>query len=147
MLFGVHTSLDGPRCQARGLPGPKEGGKKSTSVKAEKLWRSAAPRSLVPDHFLFFFLLRSTPEKKSNINVSGYDLGKMDPLSALSIATGIVTFVDFGAKLVSLSLEIKKSEEGRPAALSALMVESRDLSGHAAHARRKIASLQVRYPR
>lgn len=71
----------------------------------------------------------------------------MDPLSVLSIATGIVTFVDFGAKLVSLSLEIKKSDEGRPAALSALMVESRDLSGHATHARDKIASLQVRYPR
>src|SRR5690348_12450845 len=70
----------------------------------------------------------------------------MDPLSVLSIATGIVTFVDFGAKLVSLSLEIKKSDEGRPAALSALMVESRDVSGHATHARDKISSLQVRYP-
>lgn len=71
----------------------------------------------------------------------------MDPLSAFSIATGVITFVNFGGKLVSRYLEIKKSENGRPAALSALEAESRDLSGHAAHARNKIASLQARYPR
>ncbi|KAK4151838.1 hypothetical protein C8A00DRAFT_45022 [Chaetomidium leptoderma] len=71
----------------------------------------------------------------------------MDPISALSIAAGIVAFVDFGAKLVSLYLEIQESEHGRPAALSALDTESRELSGNASHARDKVASLQARYPR
>jgi chromosome segregation ATPase len=70
----------------------------------------------------------------------------MDPLSALSIATGIITFADFGAKLVSLYLEIRQSEDGRPAELSALQAESRDLSGNASQARETVASLQARYP-
>ncbi|KAH6845799.1 hypothetical protein B0I37DRAFT_381167 [Chaetomium sp. MPI-CAGE-AT-0009] len=70
----------------------------------------------------------------------------MDPISALSIAAGIVAFVDFGAKVVSLCLEIQGSENGRPAALSALETELRDLSGNASHARDKVASLQARYP-
>ncbi len=70
----------------------------------------------------------------------------MDPLSALSIATGIVTFVDFGSKLISLYREIQKSEAGRPAALSALETESRELSDNASHAQSKIADLQTRYP-
>ncbi|KAK3291573.1 uncharacterized protein B0H64DRAFT_295148, partial [Chaetomium fimeti] len=70
----------------------------------------------------------------------------MDPISALSIATGIVAFVDFGAKLVSLWLEIQGSEDGRPAALSALETESRELWANASHARDKVASLQARYP-
>ncbi|KAK3315626.1 hypothetical protein B0H66DRAFT_347710 [Apodospora peruviana] len=71
----------------------------------------------------------------------------MDPLSAFSIVTGIITFVDFGAKLVSLYLEVQKSEAGRPEALSALDTESRELSGNASGARDRIASLQARYPR
>jgi hypothetical protein len=71
----------------------------------------------------------------------------MDPLSALSIATGIITFVDFGSKLISLYVEIQKSDDGRPAALSALETESRELSGNAAHARDKITAFQARYPR
>jgi len=71
----------------------------------------------------------------------------MDPLSALSIATGIVTFIDFGAKLVTLYVEIQKSDDGRPAALSALETESRELSGHSSHAISNIAALKERYPR
>jgi hypothetical protein len=71
----------------------------------------------------------------------------MDPLGALSIATGIVTFVDFGTKLVKLYLEIQKSNDGRSPAVSALEKESRELSGNATHARDNIAALQARYPR
>jgi hypothetical protein len=69
----------------------------------------------------------------------------MDPINALSIAAGIVAFVDFGAKVVSLYLEIQESE-GRPAALSDLETELRELSGNASHARDKVASLQAQYP-
>ena len=72
---------------------------------------------------------------------------QMDPLGALSIATGIITFVDFGAKLVALYLEIQKFNDGRSSAVSALEKESRELSGNATHARDKIAALQARYPR
>lgn len=70
----------------------------------------------------------------------------MDPFNALSIAAGVVAFVDFGAKLVSQYLEVRKSEDGRPAGLSALQTESEELSANATHARDKIASLRVRYP-
>ncbi len=73
--------------------------------------------------------------------------GAIDPLSALSIATGIVTFIDFGAQLVTLYVEIQKSGDGRPAAFSALETESRELSGHVTHALDNIAALKERYPR
>ncbi len=71
----------------------------------------------------------------------------MDPLSALSIATGIVTFVDFGSKLVSLYSEIRSSKDGRPTALSTLQTESQSLSKNASDARGKISTLRTRYPR
>jgi len=70
----------------------------------------------------------------------------MDPFNALSIAAGVVAFVDFGAKLVSRYLEVRKSEDGRSAALSALQTESEELSASVTHARDKIASLRARYP-
>jgi len=63
----------------------------------------------------------------------------MDPLSALSIATSIITFVDFGAKLVSQYSDIKNSQDGRPTALSALETELGELSANATHARDKVA--------
>ena len=71
----------------------------------------------------------------------------MDPFSALSIATGVVAFVDFGAKLVARYLEIRESKDGQPAAVSALQNESRELSSNASHMRDKVTSLQARYPR
>ncbi|KAK4201027.1 hypothetical protein QBC40DRAFT_64335 [Triangularia verruculosa] len=71
----------------------------------------------------------------------------MDPFNALSIATGIITFVDFGAKLVSLYREVRRSDDGRPQALSALKAESLELSSNASQARENVASLQERYPR
>ncbi|KAK1753868.1 P-loop containing nucleoside triphosphate hydrolase [Echria macrotheca] len=71
----------------------------------------------------------------------------MDPISALSIATGIVAFIDFGGKLIKLFIEVRKSEAGRPDVLSSLEVESRDLSKHAADARARISTLRTRYPR
>jgi hypothetical protein len=68
----------------------------------------------------------------------------MDPLSALSIATGIVTFVDFGGKLISLYSEIQRT--GRPSALSDIEDQLRDLSANATHAKETIAKLQEHYP-
>lgn len=67
-------------------------------------------------------------------------------LSALSTATSIITFVDFGAKLVSQYSDIKNSQDGRHTALSALETELGELSANATHARDKVAALQARYP-
>jgi len=71
----------------------------------------------------------------------------MDPISALSIAAGIVAFVDFGAKLVSLCSDIRKSQDGRPDAQSALETQARELSTSAATANDRISNLKDRYPR
>jgi hypothetical protein len=38
----------------------------------------------------------------------------MDPFSALSVATSVVQFVDFGSKLVSRAIEIHQSHENIP---------------------------------
>jgi len=70
----------------------------------------------------------------------------MDPLSALSIATGIITFVDFGSKIVSLYSEIRSAKDGRPTALSTLQTESHELSKTTSDARGKISALKARYP-
>ena len=70
----------------------------------------------------------------------------MEPFSALAIATGVITFVDFGSKLVSLYLQVQNSDHGRPAAVSRLETELRELSNNASHARETCASLQTRYP-
>ncbi|KAK0627430.1 hypothetical protein B0T14DRAFT_135912 [Immersiella caudata] len=70
----------------------------------------------------------------------------MEPFSALAIATGVITFVDFGSKLVLLFLQAQSSDDGRPAALSALETELRQLSNNASRARETCASLQTRYP-
>lgn len=71
----------------------------------------------------------------------------MDPLSALSIATAVITFVDFGSKLISLYLKAQESENGRRAALCKLETELRELSKNASQARERCSDLQTRYPR
>ncbi|KAF5573226.1 hypothetical protein FPANT_12526 [Fusarium pseudoanthophilum] len=71
----------------------------------------------------------------------------MDPLSAFSLATGIVTFVDFGTKLLSQFSEIRLSQNGRPAVSATLEADTKNLSEKATHARNKVATLQDLYPR
>ncbi|EXK83448.1 hypothetical protein FOQG_12310 [Fusarium oxysporum f. sp. raphani 54005] len=71
----------------------------------------------------------------------------MDPLSAFSLATGIVTFVDFGSKVLSQFSETRQSQSGRPAVLPTIEAESKNLSEKAKHARNKVATLQDLYPR
>jgi hypothetical protein len=71
----------------------------------------------------------------------------MDPLSAFSLATGIVIFVDFGTKLPSRFSEIRLSQNGRSAVLTSLEADTKNLSEKATHARNKVATLQDLYPR
>ncbi|KAI7760913.1 hypothetical protein LZL87_008125 [Fusarium oxysporum] len=52
----------------------------------------------------------------------------MDPLSAFSLATGVVTFVDYGSNLLSQFLEIRQSQNGRTAVLATIEAESKNLS-------------------
>lgn len=70
----------------------------------------------------------------------------MDPLSALSIATGVITFVDFGSKLISLYLQAQEPDDDRRATLRKLETELREVSNNASHARQKCADLLTRYP-
>ena len=52
----------------------------------------------------------------------------MDPFSALSLASNIVQFVDFGYKLTSNSLEIYKSAKGASSANEELEFITKDLN-------------------
>ncbi|KAL8369788.1 hypothetical protein RB595_000226 [Gaeumannomyces hyphopodioides] len=71
----------------------------------------------------------------------------MDPISALSIATSIITFADFGNKLISVFSDIRRSNDGLPSQFSALVVEAQELSGHVAAAKQTVSNLQARYPK
>jgi len=70
----------------------------------------------------------------------------MDPLSALSIATGIATFVDFSSKLVSLYSEVRSAKDGCPTALTTLQTEYQELSQTTSDAKERISDLKTRYP-
>lgn len=67
-------------------------------------------------------------------------------MDALSIATGVITFIDFGSKIVSLYREISRARDGLPSELSDLSTQSPELSRNATSARDKIAELRARYP-
>lgn len=82
----------------------------------------------------------------SSATAKNKQIAMMDPATAFSIAGGVVTFVEFGAKLVSLYAEIRRSKDGCPPNLSALETESHELQGHANEARDKIDSLRKLYP-
>lgn len=70
----------------------------------------------------------------------------MDPLSALSVASGVVAFVDFGGKLISRFSEIKNSANGQPMTIANLDESARDLSSVATEARKKYQDLASHYP-
>ncbi|KAK3320618.1 hypothetical protein B0T19DRAFT_465508 [Cercophora scortea] len=61
----------------------------------------------------------------------------MDPLSALSVATAVVAFVDFGAKLATRSFEIANSRTGQPPTVVKLRGSATELASIAgvAHGR------------
>ncbi|KAK3683436.1 hypothetical protein B0T22DRAFT_519367, partial [Podospora appendiculata] len=61
----------------------------------------------------------------------------MDPLSALSVATAVVAFVDFGAKLATRSFEIASSRTGQPPTVVKLHESATELASiaGAAHGR------------
>lgn len=70
----------------------------------------------------------------------------MDPLSALVVATSVVGFLDFGAKLVSRYFEIKSSVKGQPAKVAELDKAARELSDIASEAHNNVSVLASNYP-
>ncbi|KAK4449831.1 hypothetical protein QBC34DRAFT_350397 [Podospora aff. communis PSN243] len=70
----------------------------------------------------------------------------MEPFSASAIATGVITFFDFGSKLVTLYLQVQGSDQARPLVVSVLERELSEVSNNATRARETCASLQARYP-
>lgn len=71
----------------------------------------------------------------------------MDPLSALTVASSVVTFVEFGGKLVSRFCEIRDSLKGQPLMVVDVEESVTELSSVAAEARQKVKGLESRYPR
>lgn len=51
----------------------------------------------------------------------------LDPFSALSLATSVVQFVDFGSKLFSLSLDVRRSVSGASKETGNLIAQANDL--------------------
>ncbi|KAJ5106840.1 hypothetical protein N7456_003515 [Penicillium angulare] len=71
----------------------------------------------------------------------------MDPLSALSVASSVISFVDFGSKLVSQFNEIKGTYNGEPPTVVRLKSFSNDLSSVAADAQNRVKEFGSSYPR
>jgi hypothetical protein len=57
----------------------------------------------------------------------------MDPMSALSVATAVLQFVDFGSRLLSTSYEISRSSSGQTAKEVELSTITSELLGLVAH--------------
>ncbi|KAL8359110.1 hypothetical protein RB601_008062 [Gaeumannomyces tritici] len=75
---------------------------------------------------------------------------KMDPISALSIATSIIAFADFGNRITSVFSalsEIRRSDDGLPRMCSALVAEANALSSHVEAAKETVLNLRARYPK
>jgi hypothetical protein len=71
----------------------------------------------------------------------------MDPLSALSIASGVITFVDFGGKLITRFVEFRKSGMSQPGEVLSLNKAVEDLLSIASEAQKKVKDLGSSYPR
>jgi hypothetical protein len=59
----------------------------------------------------------------------------MEPFSALAVATGVITFVDFGSKLVTLYLQVQSFDQARPSAVSMLERAGRSVEQCITHQR------------
>jgi hypothetical protein len=70
----------------------------------------------------------------------------MDPMSALSVATSLIAFVDFGGKLVSRYFEIKKNGKGVPLNILALTETASEVASISTEAKEKINALAKHYP-
>jgi hypothetical protein len=71
----------------------------------------------------------------------------MDPISALSVATGVVAFVDFTGKLVSRLFEVNGSVKGQPSHVVGVKEAATELVTITSQAERKLGELGSNYPR
>ncbi|KAK3319986.1 hypothetical protein B0T19DRAFT_276585 [Cercophora scortea] len=70
----------------------------------------------------------------------------MDPISALSVASGVVAFVDFGGKILSRYLELRRSDEELPAAMRLIRNDIEQLKRTSNAALVKVKGLKSKYP-
>ncbi|KAK4209712.1 hypothetical protein QBC37DRAFT_449794, partial [Rhypophila decipiens] len=71
----------------------------------------------------------------------------MDPITALSVASSVITLVEFGSKLVDRAFEIVQSSSGQPKDAVDVHKTSQELSDVAAEARARVQGLEEKYPR
>ncbi|PVH92937.1 hypothetical protein DM02DRAFT_575040 [Periconia macrospinosa] len=70
----------------------------------------------------------------------------MDPISILSVATAVVTFTDFSAKIISRCREIRNTGKGAPEEMESLTAAAEDLLKASSGAREKLKDLRASYP-
>ncbi|KAL4880127.1 hypothetical protein BJY04DRAFT_219410 [Aspergillus karnatakaensis] len=70
----------------------------------------------------------------------------MDPVSALSIASAVVQFIDFAAKLANTYFEVRDTARDQPVQVVRLAARANDLSSAACTAQTRIKSLGASYP-
>ncbi|KAN0083496.1 hypothetical protein V8E54_002584 [Elaphomyces granulatus] len=69
-----------------------------------------------------------------------------DPMSALAVASSVVGFIDFGAKLVTRFFEIRESGKDQPPKVVHLKESASELEVIASEVQKKIYSLKLNYP-
>jgi hypothetical protein len=69
-----------------------------------------------------------------------------DPMSALAVASSVVGFIDFGAKLVTRFFEIRESGKDQPPKVIHLKESASELEVIASEVQKKIYSLKLNYP-
>lgn len=70
----------------------------------------------------------------------------MDPLSALSVAASVVAFVDFGGKVLSRYLELKRTGDDLPKSMQLIRADIEGLRAVIAVVLDKAENLRSRYP-
>jgi hypothetical protein len=71
----------------------------------------------------------------------------MDPMSALSVASSVITFVDFTSRLATSYFEVSSSVQGQPPKVARLEAAASELASIASTAQAQIKTLGARYPR
>lgn len=75
------------------------------------------------------------------------DSAIMDPVTALSVVSAVVTFLDFGDKLINQAFEIARSANGQPEAAASLLESTQELTSIATEAQTKVKHLVSKHPR
>jgi hypothetical protein len=70
----------------------------------------------------------------------------MDPLSALSVAAGVVAFLDFGGRVLTRYVELQRSGDEMPVSLQIIRSDIEGLQRTAGSALDRVRALRAKYP-